>query len=592
MKNNKSAQFGKYFIMDKIATGGMAELFRAKITGDLGFEKLVAIKKILPHLSEEQALVNSFIDEAKLAAFLHHENIVQIYDFGSMEGSYFIAMEYLIGKDLRAVINKSTSMELPLSLENAVYITSKICAGLGYSHSLKDFQGQPLNIIHRDISPQNVFITYDGQIKIIDFGIAKAASHNEATQQGLVKGKLAYMSPEQADGRSIDHRSDLFSTGILLYEMVTGQKMYEGETLKIYSRVRSAEFDPPEQLVQDLPLSLCGIIQRALAKDPEKRYQNGGEMLADLEECMYSLSNRPTTQGLRDFMRVLFRDETAIEEVAIRELVQAAQIMEQSDDISDEFTEDDTDEGVTETDYQETNRVRKEKPATRKKMIMSRFVKPLAIILTVVCLIVAFIFKRDPMADVVDAANQALESSRFADAIALFDQALDHSPQLIETVADPFADALRQQANVIAEEDPEGAEALLIRSVRMGSRHGKGYLQLGNLYDRQGRLDVAQSAFAKIGVKEPEYPEALFKIAQIQEKENNLAVAENTYEEVVNLVPPFLDQALVKLGTVQQKQGKLDKSIMSYKQAVMVNPDNQNARKLLNEARDKLKATK
>jgi serine/threonine protein kinase len=208
-------QFGKYQLLDKIAVGGMAELFRAKLTGVQGFEKLIAIKKILSNLSEEENLVKSFIDEAKLAALLHHENIIQIHDFGSIDGEYFIAMEYLFGKDLRTVTRAAEKRNLPLSTENIFFVASRICAGLDYSHNLKDLQGKPLNIIHRDINPQNILITYDGQVKIIDFGIAKAASHNTKTRENLIKGKLAYMSPEQADGQAVDYRSDIFSTVVI-----------------------------------------------------------------------------------------------------------------------------------------------------------------------------------------------------------------------------------------------------------------------------------------------------------------------------------------------------------------------------------------
>ncbi len=228
MTKFEPVRFGKYLILDKIATGGMAELFQAKITSVEGFEKLVAIKKILPNLTQDKNLVNMFIDEAKLAAMLTHQNIVQIYDLGSMEGAYFIAMEYIHGKDLRVISRKAQGKKLPLPLEYALYIACRISSGLDYSHNLRDFQGNPLKLIHRDISPQNILVTYEGEVKIVDFGIAKAAKKTSDTKEGLIKGKVAYMSPEQAAGKVIDHRSDIFSTGILLWEMVTGKRMFEG----------------------------------------------------------------------------------------------------------------------------------------------------------------------------------------------------------------------------------------------------------------------------------------------------------------------------------------------------------------------------
>ncbi|TFG56804.1 MAG: serine/threonine protein kinase, partial [Deltaproteobacteria bacterium] len=191
MTEFQSRRFGKYLLLEKLATGGMAQLYRAKIIGVEGFEKFIAIKQILPHLAHEEELITSFIDEAKLAALLNHQNIVQIYDFGSMENSYFITMEFLFGKDLRAVNAKAREMGNPVTLENALYLIAKVCAGLDYAHKLKDFQGKSLNIIQRDISPQNVFLTYEGDVKIVDFGIAKAASQSTITQVGMIKGKVA-----------------------------------------------------------------------------------------------------------------------------------------------------------------------------------------------------------------------------------------------------------------------------------------------------------------------------------------------------------------------------------------------------------------
>jgi len=240
-------QYGKFLLLEKIASGGMAELYRAKILGDRGFEKIVAVKKILPYLASDDVLVTSFIDEAKLAALLQHQNIVQIYDFGTMANSYFIAMELLAGKDLRLTTNKSKQKNMPMDLETALYITAQICEGLEYAHTLRDFQGKQLRIIHRDISPPNILITYSGQVKIIDFGIAKARNQSKDTQVGIIKGKVAYMSPEQADGKVIDHRSDIFATGILLYEMLARRRMYTGEnTLQVLSLVREARFETPE----------------------------------------------------------------------------------------------------------------------------------------------------------------------------------------------------------------------------------------------------------------------------------------------------------------------------------------------------------
>ena len=317
MNASEPTKFGKYWLTDRIAVGGMAELYRGKISGDEGFEKAVAVKKILPHLAAEQDAVNYFIDEARLAALLQHPNIAQIYDFGRLEDAYFIAMEYLFGKDLKTVLHLADERNLPLSLENALHITSRICSGLDYAHNMKDLQGDLLNIIHRDVSPQNIFITYDGQVKIIDFGIAKAASRITSTRSGVIKGKVAYMSPEQAEGLEVDHRADIFSVGILLYEMVTGRFMYDGDAMEILSRAREASFTRPERIVRDLPECVVLTLDTALAKDTRTRYTSCGEMLSDLEDCIYHLNFRPSDQKLAQYMKALFEDELESEEASM-----------------------------------------------------------------------------------------------------------------------------------------------------------------------------------------------------------------------------------------------------------------------------------
>ena len=323
--------FGKYLLLDRIAVGGMAELYRARITGEQGFEKLIAIKKLLFHLTEEEELVNAFIEEAKLAALLQHQNIGQIYDFGNIEGDYFIAMELLFGKDLRLTLDKSKEKNRPLHLEYALYISSRICAGLDYAHNMKDLEGRPLNIIHRDISPQNIFITYDGEVKILDFGIAKAGSKTTTTAQGVIKGKVAYMSPEQAGGGEIDQRSDIFSTGVILYELVTGKKMFEGDPLQILHQVREVKMVPPKKVADGLPADLEGILKRALVKDPKGRYKTSGDMLSDLEECMRQNDFRPTDRGLSKYMRDLFQEEIAAEEGSLRKLAQIQMVRPSKD---------------------------------------------------------------------------------------------------------------------------------------------------------------------------------------------------------------------------------------------------------------------
>lgn len=300
-------QFGKYILLEKIATGGMAELIKAKITGEHGFEKILAVKKIHQHFKSEQDMLLAFIDEARLAAQLQHQNIVQVVDFGNVDGEYFIAMEYLQGLDLATILKLTARSGAPLGMAHALYIVAKVCDGLQYAHSLKDSTGQPLNIVHRDISPANIFITHSGEIKIIDFGIARAASHNRLTVAGSLKGKIRYMAPEQATGGQIDHRVDIYAIGAMLYEMMAGQPLFKGDGLEIIEQIKFGNFARPEVAIPNQPAHYYQILHKSLATDPKKRYPSCLEMLGEIESSLATCDLRPTNRSLKEFVDALPR---------------------------------------------------------------------------------------------------------------------------------------------------------------------------------------------------------------------------------------------------------------------------------------------
>ena len=299
----------KYLLLDLIGTGGMAEVYRGKLLGDKGFEKLVVIKKLLPHVAQDKEMAQLFIGEAKLAALLQHENIAATYDFGEIEGDYFLAMEYLFGKDLFTVMQRAKERNSSLETKYALLIASKICEGMDYVHGLKDLKNNPLNIIHRDLTPHNIFLTYEGKVKIIDFGIAKAEMHDNRTKAGVVKGKISYMSPEQIAGDVIDSRSDIFSIGILLYEMISGMRMYTGDTASLIRKCISVEYEHLENILPDLQPELYAILDMALSKDIESRYQTCGAMQSDIDNLQFSMSERTDSKALKNFIRDLFEDE-------------------------------------------------------------------------------------------------------------------------------------------------------------------------------------------------------------------------------------------------------------------------------------------
>ena len=305
--------FGQYLLLDKIATGGMAEMFLAKRKGVEGFEKILAIKRILPHMSDNEEFVTMFIDEAKLAAQLTHHNICQIFDLGKIENAYYIAMEYVNGKDLRAILRSSRTKTKPMPIDLAVLVISKIASALDYAHRKRGSNGQPLNLVHRDVSPQNILISYEGEVKLVDFGIAKAATKAHVTQHGALKGKLLYMSPEQAWGKTVDKRSDIFSLGIVLYELLTGRPLFfdENDTeVTILEKVREAKITPTREFNSRVPTELEKIVARALKKSPDERYQSSYEMQKDLDNLFYSESYTATGATLANYVRDLFPDES------------------------------------------------------------------------------------------------------------------------------------------------------------------------------------------------------------------------------------------------------------------------------------------
>ena len=306
----------KYTLLDLIGTGGMAEVYKGRLSGAEGFEKLVVIKRLIGGASKDKEIISHFISEAKLSALLQHENIAQTYDFGELDGSYFIAMEYLSGKDLHSVLQRGRELGAPMAIAQALFVTAKICEGMEYAHSLKDFRQQPLHIIHRDLSPHNVFITYEGKVKVIDFGIARAELFDNKTKAGIAKGKISYMSPEQLTAGQIDHRSDIFSIGILLYEMLCGTRMYSGDTATVIRKCMTAEYAKPEDLRPGLPPAIYRILDKALEKDVTLRYQTCALMLTDVEECLFGIRKRPSAQLLEEYMRQLFTHEMAAEKNA------------------------------------------------------------------------------------------------------------------------------------------------------------------------------------------------------------------------------------------------------------------------------------
>ncbi|MGN6104627.1 MAG: protein kinase domain-containing protein [Kofleriaceae bacterium] len=306
----KPTPFGKYFLLERINVGGMAEVFRAKAFGVEGFERLVAVKRILPNIAEDKEFIRMFIEEAKLSVQLNHANIAQIFDLGVVDGSYYIALEHVHGRDLRGIFDRCRQLGEAMPVAQACFMVMKLCEGLDYAHNKRDQSGRELSLVHRDVSPQNVLVSFEGEVKIIDFGIAKAAGKGSKTQAGILKGKFGYMSPEQVRGLPVDRRSDVFSCGIVLYELLTGERLFVGESdFSTLEKVRNVEILPPSTYNRKIPDELERIVLKALSKDVEDRYQNAIDLHDELQAFVYTAGEFYSRKDLAGWMKKTFGKE-------------------------------------------------------------------------------------------------------------------------------------------------------------------------------------------------------------------------------------------------------------------------------------------
>lgn len=301
-------RLGKYELLERIALGGMAEVYRARQEGPAGFEKELVVKRILPQHARDEQFIEMFLDEARLAVRLAHPNIVQIFELGYEDGSYFIAMEYIRGVSLGDLMDRAAVLGVKLPYHYVARIMASVCAGLDYAHAFTDVDGKAIGLVHRDVSPDNVLISYNGAVKMIDFGVAKAATNETKTNSGVVKGKFCYMSPEQIQGHPLDGRSDIFSVGILLYEACVGTRPFsESSGLGTVSAIMTQEPPLPRERAPDMPLELQAVILRALVKDREQRYPQCRQMQRELEHFIQTHAQYIGESDIGEFVRRVAR---------------------------------------------------------------------------------------------------------------------------------------------------------------------------------------------------------------------------------------------------------------------------------------------
>jgi serine/threonine protein kinase len=299
----------RYKVLEKVAAGGMAEVYRAESAGLEGFKKIVAIKRVLPHLSEKKQFIGMFLDEARVSAHLSHSNCVQVFDIGVGDNTYFIVMEYVDGSDLKGVIEYRRKHNMPFPVEEACLICVRICEGLAYAHELTDGKGESLHIVHRDMSPPNVLITRHGEVKIVDFGLAKANSQLERSEPGIIKGKFSYLSPEAAKGGTVDARTDIFAVGIILWELLAGRRLFMGESdLETVRMVQAARVPSIRELNRNVTPELEKVLMKALTEDPDQRYARARDFGTALNQLLFKVGRSVSSFDIAELVEPIRKE--------------------------------------------------------------------------------------------------------------------------------------------------------------------------------------------------------------------------------------------------------------------------------------------
>jgi serine/threonine protein kinase len=311
---------GRYELIHRLGHGGMAAVYLGRATGRAGFEKLVAVKVIHPHLAAEQEFVDMFLDEARIAARLHHPHVVEIHDLGDDDGVLFMVMEYVEGETLAALLRQLRKLGERLPLSAVLQVVADACEGLSAAHDLTDADGRPMHLVHRDVSPHNLLVSMDGRVKVVDFGIAKATGRRSSTRTGQLRGKLAYMSPEQAGGATIDHRTDLFALGAVLWELLVGERLFTAETeSETLARVTACEVPDVRERRSGLPDGVAALVERSLARKPEARFATAQDMLREVRVQLRALEGDVDPRGdLAAVMSRLFEARVAYVRAAVR----------------------------------------------------------------------------------------------------------------------------------------------------------------------------------------------------------------------------------------------------------------------------------
>ena len=627
--SDAAERFGDYLLVDRIAQGGMAELFLAKRTGVEGFEKVVAVKRILPELSLAQDFVAMFINEAKIAARLTHPNIVQIFDFGKVEDHYFIAMEYVHGENLRLILNRAKEKGLPFPQDLAALVIARTCAALDHAHRKRDTNGNPLHIVHRDVSPQNVLVSYEGEVKVVDFGIAKAVAENPEATKGVLKGKLAYLSPEQVTGRKLDGRADVFAAGAVLYELLAGRRLFDqgssGEILDAIVKIDGAEVAARLPKVHK---RLRDVLERALQNDRDRRYASAGEMQRALEDHLRERGDAGGTLQLSNFMRLLFDEkigDRTLEQLRseILKTIEASEAASggsglpkiplsprvlaagagallglvallvvpprpgpavQSGPSPDATAPGDeggssASGGVASgaapgkaTGARGTGgEVESPGPGvTGDERLASRRGEEAAAEPTVTAPVEA-----PPGSAEAEEALDALEQKRFGKAIERFEVAFAAAPSLRERHAEDYGRALSAEGRRLFEAESPEAEKRFEAAVAAAPDLFEPHFYLAKIRTRDATLGKAIDHYREAIRIDPKHADARFNLGYLYIREPDYEKALEQYQVALDLRPPYLEDVVYNLSVCYERLGRRDDAVAALRKGLEELPQSQ-----------------
>jgi serine/threonine protein kinase len=607
-------QFKDYYLTRRIGIGGMAEIFRAWKIGEEGFEKQVVIKRLLPHLASNDDFRTMFLDEARLASRLTHSNIVHVYDLGShldqRSGvlNYFISMEYVFGKNLAEIRNKSQEKNLSLSLDYLLRIIAGAAAALHHAHERKGDLDQPLNIVHRDVSPQNILISYDGDVKLVDFGIAKALIKSQHTQTGVLKGKLAYMSPEQARGDAIDRRADIYSLGVVFWEFLAGKRLFGGESeASVLRKVLDPQVEPPSCISSLVSTELEALCMKCLAPNPEDRFPDAMALNIALETHLRELTMFPGSYSVRDFMKTLFGQEIENESQQMQEEVNAVRHYVSTGEQPSQGGGHDSDLSAT-VIVPSKESIQREPSQAKKALPFPQSVpggwKTLAglgggLLLLVFVLVLVSERQTEDLEIVPRAKISALEvpdveleteKHRLGEVASMLKQGdIDEAWRMITEAEDgvPWnnpqwrdvrAEAMIQQAEFVLNDDP----ALALSSLREVLVHvpdlAEAFLHIGRALTNMELNDDALEAYSRAIEIDPSLVLAHYNRGVLLLKQGDHRQAEDAFLTALGLNPPFVADVFVNLAGTRARAGDMEQAIAHLRRAVAADPDHEIAR--------------